>query len=301
MNTLAIAGVGLIGGSFGLALRKAGFTGRILGISSAETIARARELGAIDEGVSLEEALDQADVLYLSQPINVILETIAYLGPLLKRDILITDAGSTKRTIVGQAQTHIQRGQFLGGHPIAGKEVRGVAAADPDLFRSRPYVLTPEPLASLDTPAARDFVSWIAKIGSEIVILSANSHDRALAFTSHLPQLASTALASIISSEFIEKGSVVPAGPGLQDMTRLAHSSFEIWRDILGNNSDEVRHALEVYIDKLTNFRDNLTSSTLVRDFTSAAEAAGRLRDWQKPGSAVKARDGNRQENESQI
>lgn len=293
MDTIAIAGVGLIGGSFGLALRKAGFRGRILGISSPATIARAMEVRAIDQGVSLEDGLQSADVLYLAQPIGVILETLERVGALLARDIFITDAGSTKRTIVERAANHLKRGQFLGGHPIAGKEQRGVVAADPDLFRGRPYVLTPQKQDALHTPAAREFIAWLGRIGSDVVVMSTASHDRMLAVTSHLPQLASTALGAVIASEFGGNEQFIPAGPGLRDMTRLAASSYDIWGDILSTNTDEVRHALEVYIDKLTNFRDNLTSSTLVRDFTSAAEAAGRLRGRHKP-SWVQARDWKR-------
>jgi prephenate dehydrogenase len=289
VNTVAIAGVGLIGGSFGLALRKAGFGGRLLGISSPATIATAVERGAIDEGVSLEQALQECDVLYLAQPIAVILQTIERTGALLLRDIFITDAGSTKRTIVGRAASHLRRGQFVGGHPIAGKEVRGVAAADSDLFRGQPYILTPNTPNALHTPLAREFVQWLGRIGSEVLVMSAASHDRALAYTSHLPQLASTALAGVISSEFMENEAPLPAGPGLRDMTRLAQSPFEIWDDILSTNADEVSHALEVYIDKLTNFRDNLTSSKLVRDFTLAAQAAGRLRSRQKPSLECQA------------
>jgi prephenate dehydrogenase len=299
MNTVAIAGVGLIGGSFGLALRKAGFTGRILGISSPATIQQAVARGAIDEGVTLDEALRATDLLYLAQPISVILETIEKIGPLLSRDILITDAGSTKRTIVERAAKYLRAGQFLGGHPVAGKETRGVGAADAELFRSRSYILTPQSASELHTPLAGEFVRWLKRIGAEVEIMSVESHDRALAFTSHLPQLLSTALASVISREFSQNDALPPAGPGLQDMTRLAQSPFEIWRDILDTNTAEVRHALEVYIDKLSNFRDNLTSSTLVRDFTSAAEAVGRLRDRHKPGSATEARHGNLTENES--
>lgn len=287
MNTIAIAGVGLIGGSFGLALRKAGFTGRILGISSPSTIEQAREMGAIDEGVTLEEALQISDVLYLAQPIFVIVETIERIGALLTRDIFITDAGSTKRAIVERARKSLKRGEFLGGHPIAGKEVRGVGAAEADLFSGRPYLLTPESEDSLHTQAAVDFAQWLDRIGSDVVIMSPVSHDRSLAFTSHVPQLASTALAAVISDEFSQNERFIPAGPGLQDMTRLARSSFEIWSDILNTNSDEVRHALEVYIDKLSNIRDNLTSSALVCDFTSAAEAAGRVRRRHKPSPGV--------------
>ncbi len=137
MRTLAIAGVGLIGGSLGLALRKRGFPGTILGISSPKTIETALSRGAIDRGVTLQEAAAEADVILLAQPISVILQTIEELIPIARPDCLITDAGSTKRLIC-------ERGGalpcFLGGHPMAGKETTGIGAADADLFSGRPWI-----------------------------------------------------------------------------------------------------------------------------------------------------------------
>src|SRR5580700_5367762 len=144
MKSAAIIGVGLIGGSFGLALRKAGFEGPILGVSSARSIEQAVERGAIDRGVSLEEAAGVCDLLFLSQPISGILETLRKLDPLVRPDALVTDAGSTKQIIVEEAKRSLHRCVFVGGHPMAGKAVRGVAEADADLFRDRPWILTSE-------------------------------------------------------------------------------------------------------------------------------------------------------------
>src|SRR5437868_6705522 len=142
-HTVAIVGVGLIGGSFGLALRKFGFRGEILGVTSERTIAEAVERGAIDRGLSLGEAAGQADLIYLAQPIGRIMDTLRRLDPLVKEGALITDAGSTKSAIVSLARQVIHRCLFLGGHPMAGKEKRGVAEADPDIFQGRTWVLTP--------------------------------------------------------------------------------------------------------------------------------------------------------------
>ena len=133
MKTVAIAGVGLIGGSFALALRKAGFKGRIVGVSSAATIDKAFALGVIDEALPLAEAAADADLVYLSQPISRIIETLGVLDT----DALVTDAGSTKAVICETARK-LKRGRFVGGHPMAGKESRGVEQADADLFRGRP-------------------------------------------------------------------------------------------------------------------------------------------------------------------
>src|SRR5918911_2598019 len=132
MRSVAIAGVGLIGGSFGLALRKGGFAGPIIGVSSPATLEAAIAKGAIDRGGGLEEAVAQADLIYLAQPVGRILETLTALDALVHADALVTDAGSTKAAIARQARGSITRCQFLGGHPLAGKERRGVEQADAD-------------------------------------------------------------------------------------------------------------------------------------------------------------------------
>ena len=127
-----------------MALRKAGFGGRIIGVSSPRTIEAARKRGAIDEQASLGYAVPWADLVYLAQPISRIMSTIEDIGPHLREGALVTDAGSTKAEIVAQAGRFIRKAQFLGGPPMAGKEKRGVEEADPDLFAGRTYVLTPE-------------------------------------------------------------------------------------------------------------------------------------------------------------
>ena len=156
MKHVAIVGTGLIGASFGLALREAGFDGSIVGVSSPRAIADAVAAGAIDRGAPLADAVAEADLVFLSQAIGRILDTICHLDPLLQQGALVTDAGSTKCEIVDLARQVITRGQFLGGHPMAGKEKRGAAAAEAGLFRGRTWVLTPDDPAELETPAARD-------------------------------------------------------------------------------------------------------------------------------------------------
>lgn len=275
MKTLAIAGVGLLGGSLGLAFRKAGFQGSILGVSSPQTIALAIERGAVDAGVSLEEAAATADVLYLAQPISVILETIERLKPVARPGCLVTDAGSTKVRIVEHAAS---LPLFLGGHPLAGKESSGVAFADPDLFVHRPYVLTNRDPADLDSPAVSDFIFWLRRFGAVPVYMSAAEHDRTVAFTSHLPQMASTALALTLHASSITPESLMISGPGLQDATRLALSSWNIWKDIVGTNGPAIQHALTVYIDRLTELRDNLHTQRAGDDFSTASEVASKIR-----------------------
>lgn len=263
MKSLAIVGVGLIGGSFGLALRKAGFTGPILGVSSARTIEEALAQGAIDRGAPLEEAAATCDVIFLSQPISGILETLRRLDPLVRPETLVTDAGSTKQAIVEEAIRSLRRCAFLGGHPMAGKAQRGVAAADADLFQGRPWILN----SAIDHPFRR----WLAAVGAREIILDAARHDQLVAWSSHLPQLASTALASVISNSAPDAASV--AGPGLLDATRLAMSSYDLWRDIIDTNSPAIFEALDAYIGKLQSLRGSLEA-----DFKIAGEFARSLR-----------------------
>jgi prephenate dehydrogenase len=274
METVAIFGVGLIGGSFGLALRAAGFTGEILGVSSPATLAKAIELRAIDAGATVEEACRRADLLYLSQPIGRIMDTLRHIQP--KAGALVTDAGSTKNMIAGVAREHLKTGQFLGGHPMAGKETRGVESADARLFAGRPYVLTPGGPSEMETSGVREFLGWLDNIGAKTLILGAEEHDYLVAYSSHLPQLASTALAALIAESAPDAAGV--AGPGLVDATRLALSSYDLWRDILATNPDAVEEALNAMIGKLEHLRDNLRTREMEQEFRKAAALASSLR-----------------------
>ena len=278
MNSVAIVGTGLIGASFGLALRQAGFIGPILGVSSERALADAVAVGAIDRGVTLAEAAGQADLVFLSQSIGRILDTLRHLDPLLRPGALVTDAGSTKNEIVDHARQFIRRGQFLGGHPMAGKELRGAAAAEAGLFQGCTWVLTPDEPAELETPAARAFVDWLDRIGARLVVLYCDEHDRVVAFTSHLAQLASTALASSVGENLSEERHLRVAGPGLRGMTRLALSSYDLWRDILATNAEQIDRALSRYVQKMEYIRDNLRTRQLQNEFARGADLAARLR-----------------------
>jgi len=275
MRTVAIAGVGLIGGSFGLALRRAGFTGEIIGVSSPSTLSAALKLGAISSGATLETAAKQADLIYLAQPVDRILETLAALGPMLRPGCLVTDAGSTKVMIVDQANASLPPGCFLGGHPLAGKEQRGVESADPDLFRDRPYVLTP---SGSEPPAAGKFREWLARFGSKVLQMSPAEHDAAVAYTSHLPQLLSTSLAATLASQ--DNGFTTQVfGPGLLDMTRLALSSPDLWQSILSTNQAEVRAALDSLIKSLRQVRESIGTEDLTSFFSIGKTFAMKIRN----------------------
>ncbi len=269
MERITIVGVGLIGGSFALAVRKAGFTGRILGVSSPETIRTALDHGVIDESLPLAQAAAQSDLIYLAQPIERILATLNELDAHVRPGTLITDAGSTKAAIVQRAKETIQRGRFVGGHPMAGKQSRGVAHAEPSLFSRHPYILTSrEP----------ELEQWIERIGAHLVVMDADEHDRLVALTSHVPQLISTALASSIASQ---SGAGRVAGPAAIDLTRLAMSSYDIWRDIFETNAGPIDAALDRFIVKLEDLRRNLRSPQMRDEFDRASAGAHALRHVQ--------------------
>jgi prephenate dehydrogenase len=278
MKHVVIVGTGLIGASFGLALRRAGFDGAITGVSSARAIADAVAADAIDGGAPLEEAIPRADLVFLSQTIGRILDTIRHLEPLLNPGALVTDAGSTKCEIVDLARQCITRAQFLGGHPMAGKEKRGASSADGELFRNRTWILTPDDRSELETPAVREFRGWLERIGARVRTFDADEHDRVVSLTSHLAQLASTGLAATVADKLGGPPRLDAAGPGLEDMTRLALGSYEIWRDILATNSDHIERALSVYIQKLEHMRENLRTRQLQEEFERGAALAARLR-----------------------
>lgn len=275
METVAVVGVGLIGGSFALALRKAGFRGRILGVSSPPVLEQALSLGIVDEGLPLEAAAPLADLVFLSQTIQGILGTIRRLDPWVKPGSLVTDAGSTKSAIVKAASESLRRANFLGGHPMAGKESRGVAAADADLFRGRTWILTPAGAAS---EPATTFREWIERIGAVPVELDAAFHDRLVSRTSHLPQLMSTALASLLAEELHLPQDARAAGPALFEATRLALSDYAVWRDIFATNPENIAAALDLFIAKLSFLRAHLNHHEMKAEFERAAAFAAALR-----------------------
>ena len=275
MNTVAIMGVGLIGGSFGLALRENGFTGDIIGVSSQPAIEAGLKAGSITRTASLEEAAATADLIYLAQPVDRILNTMERLGAFVRPRVLVTDAGSTKSAIVQKAKESLPEVAFVGGHPLAGKEKGGAQAAQADLFLGKPYILTPH---LPPTEAESDFRIWLARIGAQLVEMSPDEHDSTVAFTSHLPQLVSTALSLALSRQFESQPTEV-FGSGLLDMTRLAMSSPELWMPILRTNKSAVLAALEMHSAALKDLQLSLQNDSLIELFRAGSKWAKELRN----------------------
>jgi prephenate dehydrogenase len=274
MRSIAIIGVGLIGSSFALALRKAGFNGPIIGVSSERSIEAGIKAGAIDRGVTLEIAALDCDLIYLSQPIEQILVTLQLLGGLVKPGCLVTDAGSTKKMIAAKAAEHLPPASFLGGHPMAGKETRGAETADADLFRNRPYIIT-----GFDStnPQTVDFRCWLHAIGTDVIEMTPEQHDQTVALTSHLPQLLSTALAATLASEQSHAVSTI-FGPALIDMTRLALSPADVWMSVLETNSNAIKKALDAFEKTLMRLRDNLECGEVAHVFEEGRRFASKIR-----------------------
>jgi prephenate dehydrogenase len=279
---VAIVGLGLIGGSWGLALKKYGLAGRRIGFGRASTIARALAVNAIDEGTdNLGKAVRDADLIILAAPVGAILDCIPRLKDMASARALVTDVGSTKRLICERArETFGDELLFLGGHPLAGKERAGVENADATLFTNARYVLTPLGERHLEDPRIKAFVSLVMAIGARPQIMDPALHDRALAFLSHLPQLLSSALASLIAEESLEaRFPVELAATGFRDVTRLAESPYSVWRDICLTNDENIQQALEAFVEKLEFMKRHLSDHALEREFQQASKLREKLRE----------------------
>src|SRR5437762_10236935 len=193
IRQITIIGTGLIGGSLGLALRKHGFRGQIVGCDQPKVLARAKRVGAIHVGISDPiKACNGSDVVVLATPVGTIIELMERLAPHLPSEALLTDVGSTKAQILLRAQKSFGREtarRFLGGHPMAGKENSGIEFADADLFRDAVWFLTPIPGQKFRGGRIGEYVAWIQKIGAKTEVLDADAHDQLCAWVSHVPQM----------------------------------------------------------------------------------------------------------------
>lgn len=252
INKLCIVGVGLIGGSLARALRAGGHVREIVGFSRRlANLQQAADLGVIDYAeVSLAAAARGADLVVLALPVGSMKDVFAELAQ-LSFDGVITDAGSTKGNVIAAARAALgtRFPQFVPGHPLAGTEQSGVQASQPDLFRGRRVILTPEP--ETDPAAlARVRAMWTA-VGAEVSEMPAAEHDRVLAASSHLPHLLAYALVDMIVRRDDHRAVFAAAAGGFRDVTRIAASDPVMWRDICLANRTELLAALTTYRDDL--------------------------------------------------
>lgn len=292
ITRVTILGTGLIGGSFALALRKYATGLHISGWDRPEILREARSRNALDEMFTgdLAPTLRDADLIYIALPIGVTLDLLPDIARLAPKHALVTDACSTKLRIAQSATENFSppaTALFLAGHPMAGREVAGVAQADADLFRSAPYALITEPSESREVnpsqtsrdPRVSAFLNLVEKIGARALWLGAQQHDYAVGMVSHLPQLAAVALGSFLYDHLDENGlPITVAGPGLRDSLRLAGSPYSTWRDIVLTNREVLSAALDLYARRLDDLRDRLNSRELEADFDAANELYKLLR-----------------------
>lgn len=265
---ITIIGVGLIGGSLGLALKEKNPNFKIVGIDKQEIIEKAIARGAIDEGtINLEEGIKEADIIIIATPVKTILNILTQINPFLKKGCLVTDTGSTKQQIVQKANKILSKNVFfIGGHPMAGSEKYGIESADPYLFHNKTYILTPTHKNNLTT--LKKISLLIKMIGAKKLILDPLEHDRIVSAVSHLPQIIAVSLINAID-ELALRGNnnsyFKAVGEGFKDMTRIASSPYKIWEDICDTNQEnilemiqEFKKYLEVMEDKLKNDPNSL-------------------------------------------
>jgi len=283
ISRATILGTGLIGGSLALALRKYTSDLRVSGWDRPDVVRQALERGAIDESFSgdLAPALQNADLVYIALPIGATLDLLPEIARVASPQALVTDACSTKLRITQSAAEFFAppaSAVFLGGHPMAGREVAGIAGADADLFRNAPYALVGEVSADRE-PRVRAFLKILERIGARPLWLGAQQHDYAVGLASHLPQLAAVALGSFLYDHLDENGlPITVAGPGLRDSLRLAGSPYSTWRDIVLTNKEVLAAALDLFARRLDELRERLSSRELEADFDAANELYKLLR-----------------------
>jgi len=271
---VCVVGCGLIGGSFALALRRAGFTGRITACGGSRSPRLAVERGVVD---AVEESFErgevcQADLIYLAAPIGGIIDFLRTRSKQLRQGATVTDAGSTKVEICRVARESLSKGvTFVGGHPMAGGENTGVQYARADLFDCANYAL----MIGQGTDGAEfdRFRSLVESIGARILLTRPEDHDAAVALISHLPQLVASALASLLGPgrdvEVADRELArALAATGWRDMTRLAGSAWSVWRDICLTNQPNISKALGSLIAELQSLKDALDA----RDFNRARD-----------------------------
>lgn len=266
---VTIIGVGLIGGSLGMALKKLNLVREVVGLSQRHsTLVYAIKNQVIDQGFTdFKQALNNADLVILATPVSTILKLIPQIAPFLKRNCIVTDVGSTKVSIVAAAEKHLPTFPFfIGGHPLAGSEKRGATYAHLQLFENAICILTP---TEKTNQLAREKVRhlWI-QLGAQVKFLSPDEHDRILAFMSHMPHLLAYALMEVVPPSYLEF-----ASQGIKDMTRIAASSAEMWSEICTDNDNHTVHALDQLVAGLSAFRKAIVSKnaqSLLESFQKA-------------------------------
>jgi prephenate dehydrogenase len=292
-QNIGIIGLGLIGGSIALRAREIWPASLVIAVDEKDVLETAMRLHAIDVAADDPIVLAEADIVILAAPVKQNIELLAELDSNVRQPAVVTDTGSTKREIMAAAAALPARFTFVGGHPLAGAARGGLEHARPDLFVGRPWLLTPggargfppahdawpdrrgpggggEP-SDASGPAVAKLTDFVRALGAEPRVIGAAAHDRMLAFLSHLPQLAASALMQVVGDAVGQEGLAL-AGRGLADTTRLASSPPDIWKDIAATNADEIGPALDALVALLQDLRRDLPEGDRLEEvFADAA------------------------------
>jgi prephenate dehydrogenase len=270
-HRIAIVGLGLIGGSIALAVRERWSSILINAVDRPPVLAHASSSGAIDRAANTIADVGPVDLIILAAPVRQNVELLTQVMSIRPDGAIVTDVGGTKRDIV-RAAAALPSGTraFVGGHPIGGAERGGFGFARPDLFRSRPWIFTPATPSSPDT--LDRLFEFVRGLGARPATMEADTHDRLMAYVSHLPQLAASVLMEVVGRAASSEG-LRFAGRGLTDSTRLASSPASVWRDVCASNADDIGPALDTLIARLTELRADLQSGrTVDQVFDDAAK-----------------------------
>ncbi len=272
---VTIIGVGLMGGSLALAIKKGGLAGTVLGVDQQpHQLERAVARGAIDAYTcEPAEGVQNADLVVMATPVGMFESIIRQITPRLSLGCIVTDVGSTKGTLVGQIESMLPGTvSFVGGHPIAGKEKSGIEAASMDLFKGARCILTPT--SRTHAQALEKIKNLWKEVGSVVVTMEPRDHDRVLAAISHLPHMTAYALVNTALDLLNQDGALVScSGGGFKDFTRIAASSPEMWRDICLFNGENILAALEAYemvLDRIKRYIQDHNGSGLYQEFEKA-------------------------------
>ncbi|MCF6207800.1 MAG: prephenate dehydrogenase/arogenate dehydrogenase family protein [Ghiorsea sp.] len=281
IQTLAIIGVGLIGGSLALTLKEKGVVGKVIGAGRNEdNLKLAESLGIVDSWTtSLTDAVKDADVVLIAVPMGAYASVLKTITPALKQGAIVTDAGSTKQHAIEAATCLPEHVSFIAAHPLAGTEKSGADAAFSTLYQDHLCIVTPD--ETTDKQALAVVEQMWQDAGANVVSMPAAEHDKLLGAVSHLPHLAAFALVNAVNKQKTDDFDPLSfAAGGFKDFTRIASSSPEMWRDIALANRDALEQQMDILMDELQNIRVALQAGdkeSLTALFSSAKEARD---DW---------------------
>ena len=278
---IAVVGLGLIGGSIALAVRERWSSTLITAVDRPSVLAHASSSGAIDRAAQSVAEIGPVDLVILAAPVRQNVDLLPQVLSCLADGATVTDVGGTKRDIVTAAAALPKSSAFVGGHPIGGAERGGFGFARPDLFRGRPWIFTPAAsTASANLDRLNEFVRGL---GARPSTMDADTHDRVMAYVSHLPQLTASVLMEVVGNAASAEG-LRFAGRGLTDSTRLASSPASVWREICAANADDIGPALDALIARLSELRADLQSGRTVDEvFDDAAKWRAELMKGREP------------------